>query len=121
MHDPTAPTPTRLLDGRWQMKSGAFGGEPIPELVCQNSVLRIESERYTFLLSDGITDSGVIAWQEPAGSAQLRTEGGPNHGRCIACEITTRGSLLRLVCSIPHPAGSPHPAQPYAALFTRVP
>lgn len=121
MNPPSAPTPPCPLDGHWQMKSGSFSGEPIPELVCQNSVLQVHGERYAFLLSEGVTDSGVIAWGTSAGSAELRSEGGPHHGRALSCEITTRGTLLRLVCSVPHPAGPNHAAQPYTALFSRMP
>jgi hypothetical protein len=121
MTEPSAPTPSHPLAGRWQMKSGSFDGEAIPELVCQNTVLQLAADRYAFLLGEETTDSGSLIWPHGPGTAQLQSEGGPNHGRRLACEITTRGQLLRIVCSIPHPSGPAHPPQAYTALFTRLP
>ena len=105
------------------MKSGSFQGEPIPELVCRNTELRINGLSYTFLLAGELTDGGELTWGTPATDfpATLHCQHGANAGRRTECRFSTRGQLLRLTCAFPDPADPKLPAHSYTALFSRLP
>lgn len=110
------------LDGLWQMKSGTFTGESIPELVCRHTELRISGPSYAFTFNGEITDAGDLLWGDTTleMSAILHCQQGANAGRRTPCNFAARGQLLRLTCAFPdaaHPAG---PGQPYTALFSRL-
>ncbi len=120
----TGPLPASVssLDGRWQMKSGTFGGEAIPELVCQNTELRLTSGDYAFVFGGEIIDAGGLVWGETGSelSATLHCQQGANEGRRTACTFTGRGRLLRLSCVFPDPADPSGKQRNYVALFSRI-
>ena len=110
------------FDGRWQMRSGTFAGEAIPELVCSNTEFRLAGANYAFVFGGEIIDAGGLVWDEagPELSATLHCQKGANEGRRTACSFTGRGQLLRLSCAFPDPADPSGKQRNYTALFSRI-
>lgn len=123
MADPETPAPTHPTSGRWQMRSGSFDGEAVPDLVCENTELRITEGQYAFLLGGEVADAGELSWGSPGNDlpATLVSQAGPNKGRRTECRFSTRGQLLRMTCVIADPSNLAQPPKAYAALFARLP
>jgi uncharacterized protein (TIGR03067 family) len=90
--------PDISLDGSWQLIRAEHAGESAPDMVVEQTIVRLTRGQYSVSYAGRVVDRGTfeIGGVVEQTTLVLRGQVGPNAGRTIPCIYQLRGDRLRV-------------------------